>query len=141
MDLKTLYTRLPSVDRLLGHDRLARLLGRHGNAALTEAVRQTLEQARQYIRKQHALPAWADSDDSLAAAIGDRVSQRQRMTMRPVFNLSGTVLHTNLGRAPMAEAAVDAVSAAMREAATLEFDLQGAGRGHAIRRSANCCAS
>ncbi|KMN35963.1 selenocysteine synthase [Chromobacterium sp. LK1] len=130
MDLKTLYTRLPSVDRLLGHDRLARLLGRHGNAALTEAVRQTLEQARQYIREQHALPAWADSDDSLAAAIGDRVSQRQRMTMRPVFNLSGTVLHTNLGRAPMAEAAVDAVSAAMREAATLEFDLQGAGRGH-----------
>ncbi|BBH14514.1 L-seryl-tRNA(Sec) selenium transferase [Chromobacterium haemolyticum] len=130
MDLKNLYTRLPSVDRLLSHDRLSRLLGRHGNAALAEAVRQTLEQARRTIREQHALPPWAASDDSLAAAVGDRVAERQRMRMRPVFNLSGTVLHTNLGRAPMAEAAVDAVTATMREAATLEFDLQGAGRGH-----------
>jgi L-seryl-tRNA(Ser) seleniumtransferase len=50
--------------------------------------------------------------------------------MRPVFNLSGTVLHTNLGRLPMAEEAVAAVSSAMREAVTLEYDLDGAGRGH-----------
>ncbi|MFS2087146.1 L-seryl-tRNA(Sec) selenium transferase, partial [Stenotrophomonas geniculata] len=50
-----------------------------------------------------------------------------------VFNLSGTVLHTNLGRAVQSQAAIDAVTTAMGSAVTLEYDLDGAGRGHRDR--------
>ncbi|WP_374554912.1 L-seryl-tRNA(Sec) selenium transferase [Aquitalea pelogenes] len=130
MPLKTLYSRLPSVDRLLNHPLVEKLIDRHGNAALTEAVRQTLDEARQHIRNTHSLPQWAEDEGQLAHAASQRVCARQQVQMRPVFNLSGTVLHTNLGRAPMAEEAVAAVSNAMREAVTLEYDLDGAGRGH-----------
>lgn len=130
MPLKNLYARLPSVDRLLNHPLLEKVLDRHGNAALAEAVRQTLDEARQHIRSNNSLPRWAEDEYQLAAQASQRVSTRQQVQIRPVFNLSGTVLHTNLGRAPMAEEAVAAVSRAMREAVTLEYDLDGAGRGH-----------
>ncbi|MDF0605927.1 L-seryl-tRNA(Sec) selenium transferase [Neisseriaceae bacterium TC5R-5] len=130
MPLKALYSRLPSVDRLLAHTRLSQLLTDHGNAALTNAVRQTLDSARAYIREQQSLPDWASNDDSLVETICQRVAARQQMSLRPVFNLSGTVLHTNLGRAPQAETAITAVSTAMRGAVALEFDLAGGERGH-----------
>lgn len=130
MELKNLYARLPSVDRLLNHRLLEKVVDRHGSAALAEAVRQTLDEARQHIRATNSLPGWAADEQQLAQAASQRVASRQQMQMRPVFNLSGTVLHTNLGRAPMAEAAVEAVSHAMRESVTLEYDLDGAGRGH-----------
>ena len=58
-----------------------------------------------------------------------RLAERSLPSLRPVFNLTGTVLHTNLGRAPLAEAAIEAVGAVMRQAATLEYDLDGGGRG------------
>lgn len=54
-----------------------------------------------------------------------------------MFNLTGTVLHTNLGRAPLAESAIAAVTDAMRSAVTLEYSLEGAGRGHRDRAVAD----
>ena len=129
MPLRSLYSRLPSVDRLLAHPLVERIIDRHGSAALTEAVRQTLDEARRHIRDHQALPAWAD-DEQLIRLASKKVSARQHLKMRPVYNLTGTVLHTNLGRAPMAEQAIAAVEAAMREAVTLEYDVDDAGRRH-----------
>jgi len=130
MNLKSLYAQLPSVDRLLNHPLLAKVVDRHGSAALAEAVRQTLDEARCYIRTNNCLPNWAEDEQQLLKAASHRVAHRQQLHLRPVFNLSGTVLHTNLGRAPMAETAVEAVNHAMRQAVCLEYDLDGAGRGH-----------
>ncbi|RTG45024.1 L-seryl-tRNA(Sec) selenium transferase, partial [Serratia marcescens] len=70
-------------------------------------------------------------------ALRDELARQQRPALLPVFNLSGTVLHTNLGRALLAQPVKDAVNAVMGEAVTLEYDLDGAGRGHRDRAVAS----
>ncbi|MBZ4217798.1 L-seryl-tRNA(Sec) selenium transferase, partial [Klebsiella aerogenes] len=70
-------------------------------------------------------------------ALRAELARQQRPALLPVFNLSGTVLHTNLRRALLAQPVQDAVSAVMGEAVTLEYDLDGAGRGHRDRAVAS----
>jgi L-seryl-tRNA(Ser) seleniumtransferase len=91
-------------------------------------------QAREAIKTQQQLPAWCQD---WPQALHARLEQQQRPALQPVFNLSGTVLHTNLGRALLAQPAVDAVVSAMSSAVTLEYDLDGAGRGHRDRAIAD----
>ncbi|HVX98932.1 MAG TPA: L-seryl-tRNA(Sec) selenium transferase, partial [Pseudorhodoplanes sp.] len=69
-----------------------------------------------------------DPERVAGLALG-RLQQADRSSLRPVFNLTGTILHTNLGRALLAEAAVEAAHVAMREAVTLEFDIGDGKRG------------
>ncbi len=78
------------------------------------------------MRGNGAHPVEAHSIAAKAALHLDREAQPK---VRPVFNLTGTVLHTNLGRAVLAEAAVEAASLAMREAIALEFDIGEGKRG------------
>src|SRR5271166_1897036 len=72
--------------------------------------------------------AAAGAEAVASAALG-RLETSGRSTLRPVYNLTGTVLHTNLGRALLADAAVEAAVAAMRSAVALEFDLSAGRRG------------
>lgn len=130
MDSQTLYSRLPSIDKLLLQPDLADALQRHGREAVLRALRQRLDLARRHIREHGRLPDWASEEAPLLNVVRQALAERQQMQMRPVFNLTGTVLHTNLGRAPLAEAAVSAVMQAMRAPVALEYDLDGAGRGH-----------
>lgn len=128
-----LYSQLPAIDSLLRAPEMAPLLDEYGAALLTENLRLMQAEAREYIRQFHTLADWCAD---WPAALRYRLNQRQP-ALKPVFNLSGTVLHTNLGRAPLAESAIAAVTDAMRGAVTLEYSLSGAGRGHRDRAVAD----
>ena len=116
---------LPSVDQLLKAPETAPLTGRYGRAITTEELRNVLEEIRIAVRGGAATPDTA----GIVASLAGRLAYRDRSNLRPLFNLTGTVLHTNLGRALLAEEAIGAAIDAMREAAALEFDLDTGKRG------------
>ncbi len=113
--------RLPSVDEILRDAGCAALIETYGRTSVTNAVRADLAEARA-AGATVAVPALV----SRAAA---RLERDNAPSLKPVFNLTGTVLHTNLGRARLAEAAIEAATRAMREAVALEFDVGGGKRG------------
>ncbi len=117
---------LPSVDLVLKTRAASALHMRFGRAALADAIRVELAEARAACRAGTSLPPGAEEIAALASA---RLEAADRPGLRPVFNLTGTVLHTNLGRAVLAEAAVQAAVTAMRQATALEFDLATGRRG------------
>lgn len=114
---------LPSVDRILLQ--LGELIDIHGRQLVTGSVRAELAAAREGIR--HGLPL--PEEAALIAAIGRRADHAGRANLRAVFNLTGTVLHTNLGRAQLAEEAISAMVEAARSPCALEYDLASGGRG------------
>jgi L-seryl-tRNA(Ser) seleniumtransferase len=117
---------LPSVDDVLKADAAILAVARFGRPAVVTAVRQVLDAARAALRAGKAEPS---QPDTIAGAALAKLAADARSDLRPVFNLTGTVLHTNLGRALMAEAAIEAAVAAMRSAVALEFDLATGKRG------------
>ncbi|OKP49028.1 L-seryl-tRNA(Sec) selenium transferase [Serratia marcescens] len=129
-----LYSQLPAIDRLLREPAIEPLVAQHGQTLIGELLRRLQAQARDAIKQQQRLPAWCDD---WPQALRAELARQQRPALLPVFNLSGTVLHTNLGRALLAQPVKDAVSAVMGEAVTLEYDLDGAGRGHRDRAVAS----
>ncbi len=112
---------LPSVDRLLGE--CGALVDAHGRAAVTDALRAALAG----IRRDPPQPL--PDASAILRAVGNVLAEQARSALRPVLNLTGTVLHTNLGRALLPDAAVAAATAAMLAPAALEFDLETGGRG------------
>lgn len=118
-------SQLPSVDRLLSSPVIASLIEIHGRALVTGLVREALATARDAVRQGAPVP----DEPTLVAKVGAGVTAKTRPRLRPVFNLTGTVLHTNLGRAPMPEEAVQALLAAARSPCALEYDIESGGRG------------
>ncbi|RVM18076.1 L-seryl-tRNA(Sec) selenium transferase [Sinorhizobium meliloti] len=116
---------LPSVDQMLNAAAVSPLVEQHGRAVVTDELRRVLGEVRFAVRSGGALPG----TDGIIASLLSRLDDRSRSNLRPLFNLTGTVLHTNLGRALLAQEAVDAAVDAMREAAALEFDLDSGRRG------------
>jgi L-seryl-tRNA(Ser) seleniumtransferase len=121
-DLKT----IPSVDEVLKTAAATVAVERHGRPGTVAAVRHQIDIVRQAVI---AGTATAHSVDDIADLAAARLDAASRLNVRPVFNLTGTVLHTNLGRAVLAEAAISAATDAMREALALEFDLHEGKRG------------
>jgi L-seryl-tRNA(Ser) seleniumtransferase len=113
--------RLPSVDQVLHTPAVISAIERFGRTAVVEAIRTTLASARAS-RQIVAM-------DEVAAGAVARLQAQAQPSLGPVFNLTGTVLHTNLGRALIAEAAIEAAVAAMRSAVALEFDVASGRRG------------
>ncbi|GHB31670.1 L-seryl-tRNA(Sec) selenium transferase [Salinicola rhizosphaerae] len=121
-----LRRRLPAVNTLLGHSLLAGDRGDVGDRVLTRAVRETLTAWRARLGTEGAaLPDEATLIAEVRAAVGRQRCRRAR----PVFNLTGTVIHTNLGRSPLGERAIEAVVDAARHPVALEYALETGGRG------------
>ncbi|MEQ5207801.1 MULTISPECIES: L-seryl-tRNA(Sec) selenium transferase [Proteus] len=133
-DTRSLYSQLPSIDKLLHQEEIQILVASYGQTFITEHLRKLQEEARIIIRQDNDLPAWYNQ---WANELQNRITLQQKSLIKPVFNLTGTVLHTNLGRALMAESAIEAVSQVMRSPATLEYSLDGASRGHRDRAIAD----
>ena len=111
----------PSIDAVLRRPAGIALVARFGRLATVAALRAAAVAAR-------ADPIAVDGE-AIALAAGHALAAAEAPSLRPVLNLTGTVLHTNLGRALLAEPAIAAATAAMRGAATLEYDVVTGGRG------------
>ena len=116
---------LPSVERIVASDALAAAVATYGRDLLVELSRDALATARQSIRAGGDAP-------SEAAIAGDALRRIEALVTpapRPVINASGVIIHTNLGRAPLSRAALDAADAAARGYSDLEIDLNTGRRG------------
>ncbi|MDC0724866.1 L-seryl-tRNA(Sec) selenium transferase [Phytobacter diazotrophicus] len=123
----SLYSQIPSTDRLLRDEAFTLLLTEFGHNRVAQTLRQLQDEARDDVRQRQVLPVWCND---WAQATYQRLLDENVSALRPVINLTGTVLHTNLGRALQAQAAIDAVAQVMRSPVTLEYSLDDAGRGH-----------
>jgi L-seryl-tRNA(Ser) seleniumtransferase len=119
---------LPSVDRLLHQPAVQELLHIAPRGAVVAAVRESLDAAR--TRRAGPPERW-DED------IRERLIRRTGAGLRPVLNATGVVLHTNLGRAPLADGAIQAMTSVAGGYSNLEFDLSSGIRGS---RSDHCRA-
>ena len=125
-----LYRKLPSVDELLRSADLSVLSAEEGPSAVTDAARTVLARLREEIAAGRLDAAAIDlALSGLAGAIQREVRQSLRYSLRPVINATGVILHTNLGRAPMAASALDHVREAAAGYSNLEFDLASGERG------------
>ena len=120
---------VPSVDRVIRLAALSPLIEVHGRAVVTGAARAVLAELRQALGDEGEAALAGAGDDAVVAAIADHVAAMVAPTLGPVFNLTGTVLHTNLGRAPLPIEAIEAVTAVAEGASNLEFDLKTGRRG------------
>lgn len=126
MEQATRRSPLPAVDALLRSDLGQLAIARHGREPATNAIRADLDVLRARLKSGDTLD---ETPASIAARVMLALERADRPSQRRVFNLTGTVLHTNLGRAVLAEEAIEAVVQAMRHPTALEYDLGGGERG------------
>ncbi|NII54034.1 L-seryl-tRNA(Sec) selenium transferase [Luteibacter sp. SG786] len=120
-----LLRQIPAVATVLATPEAAELVEAHGRPIVTDAIRDVLAGIRiAMAREARPVPTAA----GIAREAGEKLAAR-RTSLRIVFNLTGTVLHTNLGRAQLADAAVDAAVQAMRHPVSLEYSLDTGSRG------------
>ncbi|MGH7798192.1 MAG: L-seryl-tRNA(Sec) selenium transferase [Candidatus Binatia bacterium] len=123
-----LLRELPSIDQLLKHARCEALLARYNRDYVTGHCRAALDQLRVDIRQSRE-PAVDVSEEAILERIEQRISVDSRPGHVRVVNATGTILHTNLGRALLSQAALDAMVAVAAQPINLEFDLASGKRG------------
>lgn len=119
------YRRLPSLDALLQEPGLEEMIRVFGRITVRDSARIALERARAAIRQGESAPdiPW------LTATIAEVLQATVAPTLKPVINASGVIIHTNLGRAPLSQAARQAMEAVALGYSNLEFQLAAGKRG------------
>jgi L-seryl-tRNA(Ser) seleniumtransferase len=130
-----LFQKLPSTDELLRQADMQALIEREGHSTVAESIRVVLERLRQEISSGQITGGQLDEKSldlalgGLSAAVERQLRQSLRYSLLPLVNATGVILHTNLGRAPLAATALDHVRATASAYANLEFDLATGERG------------
>ena len=123
----TLLRELPSIDRLLKHSRCEALLERYNREYITAQCRAVLEQIRSEVRRGGAVAN--GSEDAILQRVEGAIFIDTQPGHIPVINATGTILHTNLGRALLPHAAIEAILAVADHPINLEYDLAAGKRG------------
>ena len=126
---RTLHALLPAVDTILKHAGILPLLGEFGRELVVSEVRRALDTLRQSEDSLSGIETRDQCIDYLAGVVGKQLRVKLAPSLKPVINLTGTVLHTNLGRAVLPESAIEAIATVSRGACNLEYDLGAASRG------------
>lgn len=125
-----LYRKLPSVDELLRRPELRALIERDGAAATTEATRTVLAALREAITQGNLdAKAVEIAVGNIVEVIERQLRHELRQSLRPVINATGVILHTNLGRAPLSQNALEHIRETASRFSNLEFDLDAGERG------------
>ena len=119
------YRGLPSVDRLLADERVRALSAEYSGDTVIALVREELDAAREAIGGGSGAPAL----DAIVDAVERRARAALAPSLRPVINATGVIIHTNLGRAPLSDETLSAMTRAGRGYSNLEFDLAAGERG------------
>jgi L-seryl-tRNA(Ser) seleniumtransferase len=127
-DRRALLRTLPAIDRLLGSPLLVKLEQTQPHILIREAAQTIVDDLRrQILDEQAALP---DLDlEAVARLVAKQVAEMARPSLRRVINVTGTLLHTNLGRAPLCSDALQAINAIAQGYSNLEYDLEQGQRG------------
>jgi L-seryl-tRNA(Ser) seleniumtransferase len=129
---KALLAQLPSVDRLISRPAAQLLVARHGATLVTQQARDLMAGLRQQILQGRGASEGVGAalqPDALEAALAQRCAARVASRLRPMLNLTGTVIHTNLGRAVLPDSAIAHLGAMMGGPLNLEYDLATGSRG------------
>jgi L-seryl-tRNA(Ser) seleniumtransferase len=125
--VESLLRQIPSVDSLLNRAALRRLEARLGRPTLLAVTRHVLENLR--VRIASRQPLTLPSPEALEEEISVAAQARAAYSLLPVINASGVILHTNLGRAPMARECVEHLAEVATQYSSLEYDLELGERG------------
>ena len=117
---------IPSIEQLRQRPALAALEQAHGREAVLRALRGEAEAMRVRLTAGDAV---ADVGEAIAAAVHARLGAGTAWSLRPVINATGVILHTNLGRAPLAAAAAARAALIGRSYSNLEYHLEAGHRG------------
>jgi L-seryl-tRNA(Ser) seleniumtransferase len=125
-----LFRKLPSIDELMREPDVVLLVRREGHSAVADAARATLSRLRQEISSGHLDSSALDTAvANLSQALERQVQQNLSYSLRNVINATGVILHTNLGRAPLAQSAIAHMAEIGPNYSNLEFDLESGERG------------
>lgn len=128
--MQQLFQQIPSLDSLLKQPKAVELCQQFAYSTVVEQSRLLIEQARRFIFQHHSIPHFIADENIFFTMLEEKLQNLSKVKIRTVFNLTGTVLHTNLGRGLWSENAIQAATNAMRNNVALEFDIEEGKRSH-----------
>ena len=126
---QSFQSQVPSVDKLLRQDAVVGLMEIYGRQTTTNAVRALISQTRLEFKANGRKALETLLEKNLSSLLKNWLEHHSTPSLKLVYNLTGTVLHTNLGRAPLPREAIEAMANVARGASNIEFDLSRGKRG------------